>query len=248
MRRMHRAGSPQHHERQVRFDRFVTGDPLDRAVGQVLVEMVGLAVRLGPVIVPHDRNELVHVGRHERVGMVETLAARPAIERADLGNFIQRGVIPLAQGIVNVAVLFEVVGHGLGGLGHDRVVAREPHGGQRMATQSDGVRVAPGHQRGAGGRTKRSRVKIVVPQPVGCQAIDVRCLDQPAKRLTHLGKPDVVQQQDQHVGRTVRWADIFGPPFLGIFVALGDHPAETFHVFRFDRLSRHGCGSNQQAK
>ena len=40
VRRMHRARCPQHHERQVRLDRLVPGNPLDGAVGQVLVEVL----------------------------------------------------------------------------------------------------------------------------------------------------------------------------------------------------------------
>ncbi len=149
MRRMHRSGRPQHHERQVRLDRLVARDPLDGAVGQVLVEMHRLAVRLGRVVVPHDGHELVHVGRHEGVGVLEALAARPAIERPNLRYLVQRRMVPLAERVVHVPHFLQVVRNRFGRLGHDRVVAGKTHRGQRMAAQTDRVRVAAGHQRGA---------------------------------------------------------------------------------------------------
>jgi hypothetical protein len=97
------------------------------------------------VVVPHHRDELVDVRRHEGVGVVEALAGRPALERADLGDLIKWRVIPLAEGIVDVALFLQVVRHRLGGRRDEGVVAWEAHGGQRVAAETDGVRVAPGH-------------------------------------------------------------------------------------------------------
>ena len=42
-------------------------DPLIRAVGQVLVQVLGPAIGLGVMVVPQDRHELVDVSRHETV-------------------------------------------------------------------------------------------------------------------------------------------------------------------------------------
>ena len=93
---------------------LVSGDPVDGAVRQILVEMHRLAIWLGGVVIPHDRHELVNVGRHVRVGMLETFTAGPAIERTDLGHLVERRVVPLAQRIVHIPFFLKVVGHRLG--------------------------------------------------------------------------------------------------------------------------------------
>jgi hypothetical protein len=142
VRGVHRSRGPEHHERQVRLDRLVAGDPLDRPVGQVLVEVHGLAIRLGRMVVPHHRDELVHVGRHEGVGVLKALAARPAVEGTDLGDLVERGVVPLPECVVDVARFLQVVRHRLRGRRHHGVVSREAHGGQRMAAEADGVRAS----------------------------------------------------------------------------------------------------------
>ena len=123
------------------------GDPLDGPVCQVLVKVLGLAVFLRRVIVPHNRNKLMHVRRHETVGMVETFPARPAMEGPRLRDLVKRRVIPLAQRVVHVTLFLQVVRNGLAGLGHDGVVARESHCCQSVAAQADAVRVTSGHQR-----------------------------------------------------------------------------------------------------
>ena len=88
--------------------------PENRPVGKIVIEMHRLPIGLRRVVVPHHRHELVHVGRHECVGMVKTFAAGPAIERSDLGDFVKGRVIPLAECIVDIAMLSEIVGKRLG--------------------------------------------------------------------------------------------------------------------------------------
>ena len=206
--RVHRARGPQHHERVVGLQRLVAGDPLDGAVGQVLVEVVGLAVRLGVVVVPHDRHELVHVSRHEAVGVVEALTARPAVERADLGDLVERRVVPLAQRVVDVACLTEVVGHrSCRTAGPSRCSRGTP---SRSASGCRG-RSCAGCDRPSASRAigEQSAVvwKLLKRKPVFGETIDVRRVDQPAKLPTELPEPDVVEQEDDHVGRIGMGAD-----------------------------------------
>ena len=80
----------------------------DGPVRQVLIEMHGFPIRLRRVIVPHDGNELMHVGGHEGVCVLKPFAARPAVEGADLGDFVERRVIPLAERVVDLALFLEV--------------------------------------------------------------------------------------------------------------------------------------------
>ena len=219
--RMHRARGPEHHEGQVGFDGLVTGDPMDGPVGQVLVQVVGLTIWLGGVVVPHHRDELVNIRSHEGVGMLKTFTTGPTIERSHLGDLVQRGVVPLAEGIVYIAGALQVIGHRLGGLGHDGVITWEPHGRERVAAEPDGVRVAAGHERRAGRGTQGCRVEIVVAQPTLGQAIDVGGFDETAE-AADLGKAHVVQEKDDDVGCALGGLGRFGPPLLALFIALGN--------------------------
>ncbi len=165
------------------------------------------------MVVPHDRHELVHVGRHEGVGVVEALAARPAVEGPDLRDLVERRVVPFAERVVHVARLLEVVRDGLGRVGHDGVVAGEAHRGERMAAQTDGVRVASGHQRRARGRAERRRVEVVVAQAVLGEGIDVRRLDQAAE-AADLSETRVVQQEDDDIRSVLVRSLLRRPPLL----------------------------------
>ncbi len=138
-------------------------------------------------------------------------------------------MVPLAERVVDVALLLEVVRHRLRRLRHDRVVAGEAHRGERVAAQPDGVRIAPRHEGGAGGRAQRRGVEVVVAQSVRGQPVDVRRLDQAAE-TADLGEADVVEQQDQHVGRALRGAGLFRPPFLRFLVGPGDLALELARV------------------
>ena len=60
------------------------------------------------------------------------------------------------------------------------------------------MRVAPGHERGAGRRAQRRRMKIVETQTVLCQAIDVWRLDETAK-APDLREAHVIKEKDENV-------------------------------------------------
>ncbi|MFP6583943.1 MAG: hypothetical protein VCD00_15495 [Candidatus Hydrogenedentota bacterium] len=99
------------------------------------------------MVIPQHRNKLVYVGGHEGVGVREAFMARPAIEGTELGDFVEWGVIPFSDCVVDVAFGFKVVGNRFGGGGDDGVVARETHRGQRVTSESDRVWISPCHKR-----------------------------------------------------------------------------------------------------
>ena len=197
---------------------------------EVLIEVHGLAVRFRRVIVPHDRHELVNVGRHECVRVLETFTARPAIEWADLRHLVQRRVVPFPERIIDVAGLGEVVRDRLRRLGHDGVVTWKAHRRERMAAETDRMRVAARHQRRPRWRTQGGRVEIVEAQSVRCERVDVRRFDQPAE-AADLRETDVIEQEDNDVRRIRIRNFVFGPPLLGILETLGEDAAESFDAF-----------------
>ena len=222
VRRVHRARRPQHHERIVGFQRLVPGDPFDGAIRQILVEVIGLAIRLRRVVVPHDGDELVYIRSHEAVRVVEAFAARPAMERTDLRDLIQRGVVPLADRIVDVPSIIQVVGDGLAGVGHHGVVAREAHCRQRVAAETNVVRIATRHERRPRGRAQRGGMEVVETKAVRRKSVDGRRLDQPAEGLAELGEPHIVEQEDENIRRLWMGADRLGPPLDRLVVAAAD--------------------------
>ena len=84
-------------------------------------------------------------------------------------------------------------------------------------------------------------MKIVETKPVGCQPINIWCIDQAAE-APDLRKPDIVQQENDDVRRVrVRFL-VCGPPFLGVFVALRDDATETLDLFFPDAVDHHDPG------
>ena len=75
-------------------------------------------------------------------------------------------------------------------------------------------------------------MKIIESQAVVREAVDVRCIDQGAE-AADLCETDIIQQEDDDIGR-IRVRQFFlSPPFLGVLVTLGNHAAEAFDIFRF---------------
>ena len=48
-------------------------------------------------------------------------------------------------------------------------------------------------------------MKVIVAKTALGEAVDVWCVDQSAKLLRHLGKTDIVEEEDNNIGRTFRW-------------------------------------------
>ena len=142
-------------------------------------------------------------------------------------------MVPFAECIIYVALTLQVVGYGFCRLRHDRVVARESHGCQRVATQADRVRKATGHQCRARRRAKRRGVEVVVAQAVVGECIDVRCINQSTK-AANLCETDIVEQENDDIGRPFFGQFFFGPPFLRVGITFSNYAAEAFYVFGFN--------------
>jgi hypothetical protein len=64
--------------------------------------------------------------------------------------------------------------------------------------------IAAGQQRLAGGRAERSSVEAIELQSGLRQPLGIRRMGRPAER-TGCAKPDIVDENDQHIGRALGW-------------------------------------------
>ena len=117
----------------------------------------------------------------------------------------------LPDGEGGVALVAEHLGHRGGVVGdvaaHVGVAAVEV--GDRA--HPDGVVVAPGQQRGPGGRAQGGHVEVGVAQPAGGQPVDVRGGEVGAV-AAEVGEAGVVEQDDHHVGSALARVRRGGPP------------------------------------
>src|SRR5713101_7639819 len=93
------------------------------------------------VIIEEQRWEILRLGRQEFIVMVESLAAGPMLKWAALRRFGQGRVIPFSEGEGFKTGVLEILCDGLRALGRHAVVAGEAHGGERMGTETDPVRI-----------------------------------------------------------------------------------------------------------
>ena len=121
----------------------------------------------------------------------------------------------LAEHGRGVAVQLQRQGDGRFGVGPQRVLARRRGGGLGDVAHADGMVIAAGHQGLARRRTERRGVKAIVLETAGGQFVERRRLARPAKGARR-AKADIVQQDDQHVGRTLRRSQRFDRRKLGI--------------------------------
>src|SRR5436309_3349897 len=101
--------------------------------------MIVLAIHPGlrrVVIVEEQRSEIVGIGCHEAMVVIESLTAGPMLKGAALRSFRQRRVIPFPEREGFKAGVLEMLGNGFGALGRSAIVAGEAHGGERMGTEA----------------------------------------------------------------------------------------------------------------
>ena len=195
-------------ERLVRHQRLLLADPVDRAVGHVLREVVALL--RGPVrldrrrAVVERRRVLVRLAADEPVEVLEAAAATgPGVERPQWARLPHRDLVALAELRGRVAVQLERLRQRRRGVRANRVVARRGRGDLRDSAHADGVVVASCQQRLACRRAQRGRVEAVVLQPVRGQSLRHRGRARTPERARR-AEADVVEQHDQHVRRTLR--------------------------------------------
>ena len=126
MRPVHAAGRPVHEEGLVRVEGAPVVEPVERLVDHVRGEVVCRVVvrRLDRVVVlGQARLVLRGLAAEEAVEMLEAVAVRPAVLRADRGGLDDGRVVPLAEGGGVVAVVLQDLGDGGGVLRDDAGVA-----------------------------------------------------------------------------------------------------------------------------
>ena len=207
MRCMDAARRPIHEERLVGRQSALLAHPGNPLVGQVLGQVVALALRgLDAVGVFHERGfPLRGLACQETVEIVEAdkPAGRPSLEGADLRGVGVRRVVPLAEGRGGVAVVAEHLGDRCaGGRRHARV-AVPVVGEARDLPCADAVMVLSRQESGARGRTHRRRMKAIERNAGICDAAQRRRLDVAAvgARQRWTG---VVNQDDDDVRRVGR--------------------------------------------
>ena len=207
MRSVRGARREVHEERLVRHQRLLLADPVDRVIGHVLGEVVALlrrAVRLdGHRVLVDRRRVLVRLAADEAVEVLEPRSGGPRVEGTHRARLPYRHLVALAELRRGVAVELERLGKRRGRVRPDRVVARRRGRDLGDTAHADRMVVAAGEQRLPRRRAERGRVEPVVLQAVVSERSAVGVLHGPPNALA-AREADIVDQHDQHVGRTGR--------------------------------------------
>ena len=227
VRGMDRSGSEIDEERLVRSHRLLVLHPGDGLVGHVFHEVVIRVARqldLGDAVMEEGR-PLVGLAADEAVELVEALAGGPAVEGTGNADFPGGGLVPFAEGTGAVAVEAEHFGERRDGVGDLAGGSGEPGGHFRDEAHVAGVVVAAGLECGAGGRAERGGVEPVVAQSSLGEAIEGGRRDGAAESAGR-AEAEVVNQDDQHIGRAFRSGDVKALRRLGVAgVGFGDDRA-----------------------
>ncbi len=199
---MGRAGREVGEERLVGRQRLLGADPGDRLVRHVGGEVVVRVVRHLHLdgAVDDQRRPLIGLAADEAVELVEPGVRGPAIERPRHAHLPRRRLVILPERRRAVAVLAQDLGQGCDALRPHAGVPRER--GRELHDRAGvvGVVVAAGEDRHARRRAERRRVEAVVLEPRSREPIERRHRDAAAERR-RMAEPDVVDQEDDHVGR-----------------------------------------------
>ena len=205
VRCVRRAGAEMQEERLVRGHLLGVGDEGDGVIGQVLGQVIALrrATRRLHLVVVVDQLgiPLAGVAAQEPVEAVETAPERPPVVGPGGGLLLGRHQMPLADHVGVVAVLLQ---H----LRQETVLERDVAVITRIAGRQLGDRrhpvgvvVAAGDHARARRRTQRRGVHAVVAQPAGRERVQMRRGDR-TPVTAELPEPGVVQNNEQHVGRS----------------------------------------------
>ena len=203
-----RAGRVVDEERPVRHQRLLLADPADRAVREVLGEVVALLGRRrrldrrGAVV--ERRLVLVVLAADEAVeGLEPAATGRPGVERTHRRGLPDRHLVALAELRRRVAVELERHRQRSLGVGTHRALAGRGRRGLGDAAHRHRVVVATRQQRLARGRAQGRRVEAVEPQPAGRQALRGGRVAGTAEGAGG-AEPDVVEQDHQDVRGALR--------------------------------------------
>ena len=182
MRRVGAAGRVVEEPRLLGILRPDRVQPLDRLVGEVVREVVRLAVcALGHadvrVVLRDERIPLARGAAEEAPEVVEAPVLRPVLERARSALLAVGGHVPLAEPAGHVAVLLEDARHGGAALRHGTRVAGERAGELRDRAHADAMLVASRERCRPGRRAERDHVEPVVGEAHLPDAGQVRSRD-----------------------------------------------------------------------
>ena len=209
-----RVGGPRRvvdEERLVGHEGLLLPHPADGLVGHVLGEVIALLRgrrrldRRGPLV--QARVVLVGLATDESVEVLEPASRRPAVERSHLARLPDRHLVALAELGRAVAVEQQRLGERRSIVGPHRAVARSRGRELGDGAHPDRVVVAAGQQRLPGGGAQGRGVEAGELQACRRKPVSVRCRARTAERARR-PEADVVQQDDQHVRRTLRWTQL----------------------------------------
>ena len=216
-------------ERLVGVGGLQVGDELDRAVGDVRAEVVAVLPRprrRHAMAVVHERGrELVRLAAEEAVEAVEAAPQRPPGPRRAEVALVVRREVPLADRVRAVAERPEHLGEKAVLLADAGVIPGEAGGEVGDPAHADAVVVAPGEDAGAGRGAQRGGVEVRVAQAVCGQPVERRCGDV-GPEAAELCEAHVVEQDDQHVGRSRGRTYRVRPPRCRLVAVPADHAAE----------------------
>ncbi len=206
VRGMAAAGRVVHEERLVCVLGTYPVEPLDRAVGHrvgevvrvlLVVELLGRADDL--LVLREAGVPLARSAAQDSVEVVEPPAVRPAVERPRRTLLAVGCQVPLAERRRAVAVVPEDPGQGRAVPRQGGGVAREPARELADRPEPHRVVVPPGQQcRPRRGAERRDVETVVAKTAVGHPRV-VRGLDRPAEGA-RVAEPGVVDEHQQHVG------------------------------------------------
>ena len=203
----------------VRRHGMQAADPGDGLVDHVFRDMVTFFCRGGGFDRggTHEQGgrPLVGFATHKAVELFKAIAGRPAVERTRHADLPGRGLVHLAHRARIVAVQAQHLGHRGHGVRAYAVVAGCPRRDFRDGPHPSRVVVAPRQQRLARRRTQCRGVEAVVEQAVVVDLLHGRHIARPPGHAWR-AKAHVVDQDDDHVGCALRWAQRFNRWKLGV--------------------------------
>ncbi len=181
--------------------------PVDRLVGEIVLEVVPLAVlcfrNADHLRVLGDQGVvLARLAAEEAPEVVEAEPGRPAVERPREALLVVRSEMPLPERSRQVAVLLEDARKRRAIVRDGGVVARERARELADHAEADAVVVAPRQQCGPGRRAERRDVEAVVAQPVVREPGVVRGLDRPPEGA-RVAEAGVVDQDEEDIRRAL---------------------------------------------
>ncbi len=210
VRRVAAAGRVVDEERLLRVLRPNAVQPLDRLVGHRIGEVVRIVLVVIALVGPDDllvlcqhRVPLARASAEDPVEVVEAPPAGPAVEGACVALLPVRRQMPLAERRGRITVVSKNPRQRRTVARQDRRVSREPTRELTDRSETDSVVVPAGQERGACRRAERRHVEPVVLEASVRHARVVRCLDRAPERA-RVPESCVVDQHEQHVGRTFR--------------------------------------------